>query len=420
MWSLIMRNHSLRRIVIYQLLSGLQVGTFGLLLNLYLLSLGHREDLIGFIASASTLALSFVALTAGRVVQRIGLNKAIAGGFLLANLAALGQAASSQAIPLVLFAIASGTGLAMTQALQMPLLAEYVAAEDRATGAAVVSAVATLSNTVGTLVGGFLPEFLRVTALSPIARERTALITAVAFGTLGLIPLLSLNRGSGPTQTFSAAIGTSQDDGTRTRTRRMIRNYAGATALISIGAGAFLPFVNVYLSRLGANPGEIGGLLSIVGVAGAACGLLAPILSRRFGRERFSVFARVVPIFPAMLLLATVPTIPIVVLTFGIRQVGAGMTWPIEAAILNDRVHPRARPGAFGLRTAAWNIAWAASSALSGQLIVRGGYQWPLVILIASTILGGVVLSFVLRPTPEEQAANARRAMGQQSAVGRQ
>ena len=42
MWSLIRRNPALRRIVIYQLLSGLQVGTFGLLLNLYLLSLGHR------------------------------------------------------------------------------------------------------------------------------------------------------------------------------------------------------------------------------------------------------------------------------------------------------------------------------------------------------------------------------------------
>jgi MFS family permease len=409
MWSLIRRNRSLRRIVIYQLLSGLQVGTFGLLLNLYLLSLGHREDLIGFIASASTLALSFMALTAGRIVQRIGLGRAIAAGFLLANLAALGQALSSAAVPLVLFAVASGAGLAMTQALQMPLLAEHVAAEDRATGAAVVSAVATLSNTVGTLVGGFLPELLRVTSLSPIARERTALITAVALGTLGLIPLLRLNRGGGPPQAFSAAIGTTQDDGTRSRTRRMIRNYAGATALISIGAGAFLPFVNVYLARLGANAGEIGGLLSLVGVAGAILGLLAPALSRRFGRERFSVFARVVPIFPAMLLLA-VPTIPVVVLTYGMRQVGAGMTWPIEASILNDRVHPRARPGAFGLRTAAWNIAWAASSAVSGQLIVRGGYQWPLVILIASTILGGVVLSFVLRPTVEERAATARRA----------
>jgi MFS family permease len=194
----------------------------------------------------------------------------------------------------------------------------------------------------------------------------------------------------------------------------MIRRYAAATALISSGAGAFLPFVNVYLARLGANPGEIGGLLSAVGVCGALLGLLAPTLGRWIGRERLSVLARVFPVVPAMVLLA-LPTIPMVVLTYGARQIGAGMTWPIEASILNDRIHPRARPGAFGLRTAAWNLAWAGSSALSGQLIVRGGYNLPLFILIGSTILGGVVLSLVLRPTPEELARRA--AVGQQTVV---
>ena len=188
-----------------------------------------------------------------------------------------------------------------------------------------------------------------------------------------------------------------------------MRQYAGATALISLGAGAFLPFVNVYLARLGARPGEIGGLLSAVGATGAMLGLLAPTLGRRFGRERLSVLARVAPILPALALMAS-PTIPLVVITYATRNIGAGMTWPIEASILNDRVHPRARAGAFGLRTAAWNIAWALSSAISGQLIVRGGYNWPLVILVVSTALGGIVLSLVLRPTPQEREARARRA----------
>lgn len=403
MWALIGRNPALRRIVVYQLLGALQMGTFGLLFNLYLLGLGHKEDLIGIVAGANTLALSFVALGAGRVVQRFGLRPTIAGGFGLATVASLGQALSAQALPIVAFAVIGGAGYAMTQSLQMPLLAETVTPEDRATGAALVSAVATLSQTGGTLIGGFLPATLVFTGLGPIGRDRAALVLAVGLGGLGLIPLLGLRRGAGPTQAFSAAIGAAQEDGVRQRTRRMIRRYAAATALIAIGAGAFLPFVNVYLARLGANTGEIGGLLSAVGILGAGLGLLAPALARRMGRERLSVAARVIPIIPAAALLA-LPTIPLVVLTYAARQMGAGMTWPIEASILNDRVHPRARPGAFGLRTAAWNLAWAFSSALSGQLIVRGGYNWPLVILIGSTLLGGIVLSVVLRPTDEEVA----------------
>lgn len=418
MWSLIRRNRALRRIVLFQLFSGLQIGTFGLLFNLYLLALGHKEDLIGLIASASTLALSFMALSAGRLVHRFGLRQTMAGGLLLSLLAAVGQVFAPGAALLLFFAILSGMGLAMMQSLQMPLLAEHVGAEDRATGAAVVSAVATLSNTVGTLIGGFLPALLGLLGLGVLTRDRVALTAAVALGGLALVPLIGLRGGSGGPQGFSAAIGTVQEDRLRPQTRRTINNYAGATALISLGAGAFLPFVNVYLARLGANPGEIGGLLSAVGVFGAILGLGAPALARLVGRERLSVVARVIPIVPAFFLIL-MPSIPFVVLTYAIRQAGAGMTWPIEAAILNDRIPARARAGAFGLRTAAWNLAWALSSALSGFLIVRGGYSWPLVILIASTLLGGVVLSLVLRPTAEERAGElpGRAVLGGRSSV---
>jgi len=406
MWSLIRRNRALRRIVLFQLFSGLQLGTFGLLFNLYLLTLGHKEDLIGIIASASTLALSFMALSAGRLVQRFGLRQTMGSGLTLSLLAALGLIFFPSAPLLVCFSVLSGMGVAMMQSLQMPLLAEHVSSEDRATGAALVSALATLSNTLGTLIGGFLPALLGLMGEGVLTRDRVALTVAVALGALALVPLLGLRGGSGAPQGFSAAIGTVQEDRLRPQTRRTINSYAGATALISLGAGAFLPFVNVYLARLGANPGEIGGLLSGVGIFGAILGLGAPALARIVGRERLSVCARVLPILPA-LLLVLMPSIPFVVLTFAIRQAGAGMTWPIEAAILNDRIPARARAGAFGLRTAAWNLAWALSSALSGFLIVRGGYSWPIVILIVSTILGGVVLSFVLRPTAEERAAGA-------------
>lgn len=419
MWSLIRRNRALRRIVLFQLFSGLQLGTFGLLFNLYLLTLGHKEDLIGLIASATTLALSFMALTAGRLVRRFGLRQTMGGGLSLSLLAALGLIFAPNAFFLLCFSILSGMGVAMMQSLQMPLLAEHVASEDRATGAALVSALATLSNTVGTLIGGFLPALLGLLGLGVLTRDRVALTAAVALGAFALVPLIGLRGGGGGApQGFSAAIGTVQEDRLRPQTRRTINNYAGATALISLGAGAFLPFVNVYLARLGANPGEIGGLLSAVGVFGAILGLGAPALARLVGRERLSVFARVMPILPA-LLLVLMPSIPFVVLTFAIRNAGAGMTWPIEAAILNDRIPARARAGAFGLRTAAWNLAWAFSSALSGFLIVRGGYSWPIVILIVSTILGGVVLSFVLRPTAEERAGGApgRAALGGRSSV---
>jgi len=48
----------LRRIVTYQLLGALQMGTFGLLFNLYLLALGHKEDLIGIVSGVPRITSS--------------------------------------------------------------------------------------------------------------------------------------------------------------------------------------------------------------------------------------------------------------------------------------------------------------------------------------------------------------------------
>ncbi len=407
MLALIQRNSALRRIVLFQLLGGLQYGAFSLLFNLYLLALGHAEDLVGIVAGVMTLALSFSALATGRLARRWGGRRVMAGGLLLASAAAVAQSLATTAVPIVLFAALNGCGFAMLQALQMPVLADHVAPEERPEAAALVAAVATLSITGGTLVGGVLPSLLGGTGLSMVARDRMTLLLAAAVGALGVIPLLGLDdHGTVTRPGVGARIGAGPAEGTRLRVQRLIRRYSLATALISCGAGAFLPFANVYLARLGASAGAIGGLLGATGALGAVVGLLGPALARRVGRERLAVMLRLAPV-PAAVLLLVQPMIPLVVLTYAARQIGGGMTWPIEASILNDRVDARTRAGAFGLRTAAWNLGWALSSTVSGLLIVRGGYHYPLLILIASTLLGAVTLSLVLRPAGEVVAPAA-------------
>lgn len=403
--ALLRRNPALRRIVPFQLLAGLQLGTFTLLFNLYLLALGFREDLVGISAGAMTLGLSAAALFAGRVAKRWGFRRALAGGVLVSSLAGMAQALSEHAVFIVLFAGLAGSGNAMLQSLQMPLIAERVLPADRPQAAALASAVQSLSITCGTLIGGLLPAALSPLGWGSVGRDRAALLFAVALGALGAVPILGLDRANpGRRHEYAPSVNADLSTDTPRRVRRLVWRYAGATALISIGAGAFLPFVNVYLARLGASPGEIGGLLALSGALGASLGLLGPALARLLGQERLAVALRLSPVVPAALLLA-IPTVPAVILTQATRQIGAGMTWPIEASILNERVPPPSRAGAFGLRIASWNLAWALSSTFSGVLIVRGGYNYPLLILIVSTALGALALSIVLRPTPEELRA---------------
>ncbi len=272
----------------------------------------------------------------------------------------------------------------------------------------VASAVQTLSLTGGTLLGGLLPDRCwRGPASTRWRARRAALLAAVGLGALGVLPLLGLDRGpDGRAPRRAGPPRGAPHDPTPRAARRLIGRYAGATALIAVGAGALLRFVNVYLARLGASPGRIGLWLGLTGLLGALLGLAGPALARRVGRERLAVALRLAPVLPGLALLAA-PAAPLVVLTYAARQVGAGMTWPIEATLLAERVPAGARAGAFGLRIAAWNLAWAASSAAAGQLIVRGGYRYPVLLLVGSTALGALALWAVFRPTPRGVPARA-------------
>ncbi|HEU5327177.1 MAG TPA: MFS transporter, partial [Thermomicrobiales bacterium] len=251
--------------------------------------------------------------------------------------------------------------------------------------------------TVGTFAGGVLPALLLRAGFGNVARNRTSLLIGVAISALGLLPLLliaqrSRRAGHEPT---GALLGP-QLNATPRRVRRAVWGFAGAAVLLSIGAGAFIPFVNVYLVRLGASESAVGTILALTGAAGAILSLVAPALLNRLGSLPSVLVLRVLPA-PVGLLLALFPSLGLVVGTQAVRGIGASMAWPVEMTIFNKRVPAHAMASAFGLRIAAWNFSWAATSIIAGELIIHGGYNAPLYILAVFTTLGTGLLWYALR-----------------------
>lgn len=386
----------LRRMLLFQLSSNLGAGVFALLFNLYLLALGYREDVIGLAAGLNTLGQGLAALAAGRLVLRLGAPRTMALALACFTAVSAGQAVATGRVAIALLALGVGAATSWLTIPVMPYLSEQISREAHADAAALTFAVQNLSVTVGTLLGGLLPAGLALAGLSLVARDRLALLIGVGVGALGLLPLLGvLGRAGLPRRARGTAVIGPELDATPRRVRRTVWGYAGAAALLSVGAGAFMPFVNVYLDRLGASQGEIGAILAATGAVGAALGLLAPAVARRMGSLRAATVLRALPV-PCALALAALPVLPLVVVTQAARSVGGSMAWAVEVNVLSERVPSRALAGAFGLRLAGWNLSWAAISIVAGQLIVHGGYNTPLYILAGGTALGAGVLYWAL------------------------
>ncbi|HEX5506003.1 MAG TPA: MFS transporter [Thermomicrobiales bacterium] len=386
----------LRRMLLFQLCSNLGAGVFALLFNLYLLALGYREDVIGLAAGLNTLGQGLAALAAGRLVVRLGAPRTMALALACFTAASAAQAVVTGRVAIALLALGVGAATSWLTIPVMPYLSEQISREAHADAAALTFAVQNLSVTAGTLLGGLLPAGLALAGLGLVSRDRLALLIGIGVGALGLLPLFGMAGGAGaPHRARGTAVIGPELDGTPRRVRRTVWGYAGAAVLLSIGAGAFMPFVNVYLDRLGASQGAIGAILAATGAVGAALGLLAPAVARRFGSLRAAAVLRALPV-PCALALAAVPALGLVVATQAARQVGANMAWAVEVNVLSERVPGRALASAFGLRLAAWNLSWAAISIISGQLIVHGGYNTPLYILAGATALGAGALWWAL------------------------
>jgi MFS family permease len=388
---------ALRAFLVYQFLAFLGIGIYALLFNLYLLALGYREDMIGLAAGLNTLAQGIAALLMSPLIRRLGTSRTMIGALALFSLTSAGQAIVTGRPAIAALAFLSGAATSGLTVPLMPFIAERIAPEVRGEAAAFAFALQNVAVTVGTFAGGLLPALLLRVGFGNVARNRTALLIGVVVSALGLLPLVIIalrSRGTGNEQ--AATLLGPQLDATPRRVRRGVWGFAGAAALLSIGTGAFIPFVNVYLVRLGASESAVGTILALTGAVGALLSLGAPTLLNRLGSLPSVLVLRVLPA-PVGLLLALFPSLGLVVGTQAVRGIGASMAWPVEMTIFNKRVPAHAMASAFGLRIAAWNFSWAAISIIAGVLIVHGGYNAPLYIVAVFTTLGTGVLWYALR-----------------------
>ncbi len=361
-----------------------------LILNLYLVALGYREDFIGLLQFAQTAAIGLAALPAGSLAPRLGPRRMliVATGTLGSSFAAMALIESP--VLLIAAAIVNGASMASIFVPMAPFLMDNSAPELRRVAFSANFAALSLASVVGSALGGQVPGLI---GGGDLYGYRVALLMGAALTFLGIPPLLVADDRR---VAESVVPTTPAAPGGRVTTERVdTLAMCAATILMSASTGLVVAFFNVYLrDQVHASTQTIGTIFAIASLAMAPASLVAPALSRRIGLVPTIALSRILCV-PAIVALLFDPGLTIAALAYIGRSGFMSVGQPLDNAYMMELYEPRKRARISALRTLSWNGGWAVATALGGLAIVNLGYH-PIFLAAALLMLGSVIVHYMV------------------------
>src|SRR5262245_34480261 len=141
------------------------VGALAILYTLFLTALGYDAQLIGALAVIGTLGGALGLIPSGALLDRVGWRTTLIFSNALGGAAILTQLLAPVRPVLYVTTFFVGISVAMTIVVNAPLLAGASTPAERTTLFGVNNALNFLAGVLGTLLGGFLPEWLKSPAV---------------------------------------------------------------------------------------------------------------------------------------------------------------------------------------------------------------------------------------------------------------
>jgi len=382
--------------LVYSLLSGFAMGFVRLLFNLYVLSLGHDAATLGILVALPPIMITVTAIPMGVLGQRIGFRSTLLIGVSLMSVALLGIPFSGALVGLLLFSGLRGLGNSILQVSNAPYMAENSNVDERTHLFSVQFAARMFANFGGLLLAGVMPLVIAhgfgVGAESPTA-YRGALLVGAAIYALSFIPLLRTQSTPAPEQPQAPV-----------RFKEMfhppgllIRLFL-PQVVIGLGAGALVPFLNVFFkTEFGVSDSLLGVLFAAQSVLMAFATLIGPVLADRWGKTRSVVGLQLTSV-PFLAMLGYVPLFGVSAFAFLCRAALMNAANPLYTAFAMNKVSERQRGTASALMQISWQGTRALSAIGSGYLQEASGFAALFPITIVMYLLAsGLIYRFFIR-----------------------
>jgi MFS family permease len=155
-----------------------------------------------------------------------------------------------------------------------------------------------------------------------------------------------------------------------------------------------MPFLAIYMTRLGYTPTQAGLAVSAYGAGHLGASFIGGHLADRIGR-RHTIALSMLSSAVAMVALSQARTLPLILtLSFVVGLVGE-IYRPAATALLGDLVQPEQRIAAFGMYRFAINLGFAAGPATAGFL-AEHSFLWVFLGDAATSFVYGLVALFAL------------------------
>lgn len=357
------------------------MGGFRLLFNFYVLSLGYDESLLGNLITTSNMTALLMALPMGYLVDRWGRKNSLMIRTVLLFVAVLTMAIWPSVMIFIIMNIAFGLAMSIGSVVTGPFMMENSDEQERAYLFSFASGLQTAAMSVGNWVGGYLPSWVggyqQVIPESSSAYAGAMVIISI-ISLIGIVPILFIRRN------YMADVrdGIFSPITFAKENPRLLGKVFTPLLLVSIGAGLFVPFMNVFFRVQHNQPDTVVGSLMAWGSLAMGIGLLmAPPLADRLGKLRLVVITQGLSI-PFMILLGFTPIFWISTLAYYVRMALMNMSNPIYQNFVLERVKPTDRATVASLYSMVWSFGRSFSPSVSGSLQVDYGFGPPFMIAI--------------------------------------
>ena len=386
-------NRNVRLFIIANVLIQIGMGVFSVMYNLFIRELGLPESVNGSVISITSLATALMLVPAGIISDKFGRKWILITGTSLTALMLLGRSIVTTEQPMLIFAFMMGIVWALTQVSGVPFLAENSKPGERMHLFSMHFALVTVSNVVGSLLGGVIADSLQwIFKISEVQSIQIALIFGVVIFFFGLFPLFQLKSTTSleKVERVQEAGAIETKEANFRFNLKMIVLFAIANWLIGTGSGLVIPYLNLYFAnRFDATNSYIGLILALGSAMTAVAMLIGPMLVKRVGKVRALVIFQLMSI-PFLFLTAYTNSLFLASLGFLLRQALMNAGNPIQSAIAMDVVHDKYKGLANSVNQMVFNLGWATMGLPAAWLVTTFGSYWGYA--YAFTITGGLYL----------------------------
>lgn len=367
-------NRNIKLAIAANIMTQIGMGIFMTLYNLYLRDLGYSELTNGNVIALTALAQTIFLVPAGFLSDRAGRKNVMLIGALFASMTLLGRSIFEWEMILLILAFASGAFMSFIQVSIIPWLAENSNEKQRIHLFSFHFAVMMAANVIGNLLGGVLTDLFTFTGgLSSLSSLRITLLFGTALYVTGLIPIFLMKENR---KKLSKKTENTEVRANKKQQWKLVILFVGAQAIIGIGSGLVIPYLNLYFAdRFQTSYSAIGMILSLGQAATAIAMIIGPAIVNKMGEVKAVVLLQLLSL-PFLLLTGFTTNIYLAVIGFLFRQALMNAGNPIQMSLMMNRVPDEMKGIANSLSQMAFSFGWATMGPLSTFIVAKYGSYW--------------------------------------------